>query len=134
MKLFNSKEAAPMTTGTDVLREALRVRIRKGSAALLARDLGAGTATLDEFAHGRGTLPLAIMNTLAKNLFGDSCSFDAQRDLLTRTKQVATPIGTAPPRFVPKAPPVLGPSAWPPIIPDKPQPQPKQTRAGWAQD
>ena len=68
MKLFGSKEATPMTqTGTDVLREALRARIHKGYAGLLARDLGIGVAALDEFAHGKGKLPDAIMSALAKN-------------------------------------------------------------------
>jgi hypothetical protein len=62
-----------MTSGLAVIRSALLVRANK---AHFARDLGLGTATLDEFAHGRARLPPDTLNLLAKDLFGPAAFYD----------------------------------------------------------
>jgi hypothetical protein len=104
----NTKETTPMTqTGTGVLREAVRIRIKKGHAGLLARDFSIGTATLEAFATGGAKLPDAIMDAAAKYFFGSNCSFDAERNLLKRAKPVSTSIGIAPPPCV-RTEPILG--------------------------
>ena len=44
-------------SGLAVIRSAVLVRAKKSQLANLARDLGTGLATLEEFAHGRAKLP-----------------------------------------------------------------------------
>ena len=134
MSLFGTaKDIAPMTTGTDVLRAALLARAHRGGyLAILARELNVGIGALDEFAHGKGKLPDAILNGLAQDIFGSNCSFDSERNLLVQAKQVPLPSAVRPPLFVPT------PKVYPlvsPLISSNPQPQaqPKQTRAGWAE-
>jgi hypothetical protein len=128
MKFFNG--ATPMTpTGTDVLREALRIRTKKGHTGSLARDLNIGIAALDEFAHGKGKLPDAIMSALAQHIFGSNVTFDAEQNLLKRAKPASIPAAVPPPRFVPT------PKVYPtvaPMIPSKPAPVQPKGRAGWA--
>ena len=45
-----------VVTGTDAIRAALIARSRKMNLSFLARDLGIGVATLEEFAHGTAGL------------------------------------------------------------------------------
>lgn len=120
-------------TGTDVLRSALRARIKHGHAAPLARDLNIGTASLDEFAHGKAKLPDTVMTALAKEFFGPNCWFDRELNLLVRAKQAVKPMHRIEPPPVRRAPPPPGPVAWRPTRPLTPQPvQTKRTAPGWA--
>ena len=80
-------------TGIDVLREALRVRFKRGPivVGIFARELGIGVGTLEDFANNRAaTLPAQTLDAAAKFVFGDNVSFDAERNLLRRTKQPST--------------------------------------------
>jgi hypothetical protein len=120
-----NKDGAPMraVTGLDVLRAGLRARIAKGPAASqMARDLAIGTGAIDDFAHGRATLPAPILTAIAKIIFGDSASFDSERNLLVRSKlpSTAMPAGWPPP--IPVKPLPTGPIARRPPRPDVPQP------------
>jgi hypothetical protein len=110
MSLF----ATPVTkTGTDVLREALRIRLKKGSPAQLSLDVGVGVAALENWAAGSGRLPDDVMGKIAKWLFGDNVSFDAARNLLVRKKPTMLR-STAPPPKAPVRPPPRAPAAgWP---------------------
>ena len=84
-------------------------------------------------AHGAGRLPAPTMDLLAKFIFGDNASFDGEQNLLIRAKNEPIPLPPAPPRL-PKTAPILGPSGWPPIHSDKPEPVPPKGRPGWAED
>ena len=80
-------------SGLAVIRSAVLVRAKKSHLANLARDLGTGLATLEEFAHGRAKLPNDILTKLAVELFGANVSYDATIDKLRRAPQEATPLG-----------------------------------------
>ncbi|MET3838759.1 hypothetical protein [Bradyrhizobium sp. OAE829] len=56
--------------GTDVLREAVRVRVKTMRYAGLARDLSVAAETSVAFSEGRTTLPPEILSALAKQLWG----------------------------------------------------------------
>ena len=49
-----------MTTGTDVLREALRIRAKKANLGTLARDFVVAPHVLEEFIAGKGNLPSEV--------------------------------------------------------------------------
>ena len=53
-------------SGLAVIRSALLARAKKGHFTPLARDHGLGTATLEEFAHGRAKLPNDILRVSSK--------------------------------------------------------------------
>jgi hypothetical protein len=55
-------------TGVDVLRQALRNRAKH--LGTLARELGIGIMTLEDFAHGRGQLDAERLQALMVDLFG----------------------------------------------------------------
>ena len=52
-------------TGRDVIRQALQARIRKGSSAILSRNLGISNEALLDFAAGRVSLPTSVLKALA---------------------------------------------------------------------
>ena len=54
-------------SGLAVIRSAVLVRAKKSHLANLARDLGTGLATLEEFAHGRAKLPNDILRVSYKD-------------------------------------------------------------------
>jgi hypothetical protein len=132
VKFFKDTTPMTTTTGSDILREATRIRIKKGHAAPLARDLKIGTAALETFATGGARLPDAIMTALAKDLLGSNVEFDAERNLLKRAEPVTTPMGIRPPPYQRTAPVRLGPSHWPPVTSDTPPPAQPKVRPGWA--
>jgi len=74
-------------TGTDVLRETLRVRCFKGDLVLIAKNRGLGVAVLDGFLRGTGSLPPDILQKMAQEFWGDSARYDAERDVLYRVRQ-----------------------------------------------
>jgi len=127
----NAKDAAPAVTGTDVLREALRIKFRHGPSvtANLARDLNVGVGALEAWASGSGQLPVAALNTITKRIFGDTASFDAERNLLVREKREAIPMGITPPRWTPPPKPIPPPE--PPRAKVQPPP-PLPPKPGWA--
>ena len=102
------KDTTPMETktGTDVVRECLRVRFNTGGPAVVgifARELSIGVGTLEDFANIRAaTLPAATLDAAAKLALGDNVSFDPERNLLKRAKQPSTRLPG--PDFFPVAP------------------------------
>lgn len=66
------------------------MRLKKGHAGPIARDHNIGIAAIEEFVYGKGKLTDATMTAMAKEIFGDNCSFDAERNLLVRTLQPST--------------------------------------------
>jgi hypothetical protein len=86
-------------SGLALIRSAVLVRAKKSHLANLARDLGTGLATLEEFAHGRAKLPNDILNALAKELFGANATYDPQIDKLIRAKPPTIPMGAHPRPF-----------------------------------
>ena len=133
LKLFGSKETAPMTapTGIDVLRGALLARAPKGAfLPIMARELNVGLAALQEWMHGKGRLSPETLNAMARYVFGDNAGFDAERNVLVRAKPVTTPLGNPPPPY--KAPAKIYP-LHPPARDASCKPPPKARRAGWAE-
>ena len=63
-----------ITTGTDAIRQMLRVcRIEKINLAILARDLGISSDALQDFIDGKRSLPIPVLQDLAKVLWnGDA--------------------------------------------------------------
>jgi hypothetical protein len=84
------------TTGTMLLRQAVANRNRKMHLAKWARDLDVGVGTLEDFAERSGPLPDGTKDALAKMLFGDHVSYDAERNLLRRAKTEPLSLGAAP--------------------------------------
>jgi hypothetical protein len=131
---FFKSDPPPVVTGTDKLREAARAKFMKGpKAALLARDLQIGVSALDEFAHGQGTLPPKIMTALARDFFGDNCSFDPERDLLVRTPAPSVSMGNRPAPLTFKPAPTRSSAAPGAALLNGLDPPPKPNRAGWAE-
>ena len=64
----NVQITEPVQTGTDAIREALRVR-RKTNLAALARDHGLSAAARDAFIDGRRSLPAETLRAIAKDLW-----------------------------------------------------------------
>jgi hypothetical protein len=93
------------TTGTDLVREALRGRNRKLNLAVMARNLNMSSERLDAFSEGRLALPPDIINAIVKELWNGHVVFDADADALTSAnKAELTFSGIAPPPFDPASP------------------------------
>ena len=84
-------------SGLAVIRSALLARAKKGHFTPLARDHGLGTATLEEFAHGRAALAPDILSALAHELFGHNVTYDPTIDPLRRAALEPIPMGSPPP-------------------------------------
>jgi hypothetical protein len=111
-------------TGTTVLRQALYARARKGHLGPIARDLSErgepiGVASLEAFLSG-AQLPVATLQLLAKELYGDAAEYDPERNLL-RSANRAEPklMGIAPAPFDPKT------SSYPGRPPNRPRQSPR---------
>ena len=124
--------SADIETGTDALRAILVAR-RMGRASL-ARDLGVSNETLHAFAHGKGTLPPAVLQALAIDWSGGSIMYDPASDRLR-------PANTIEPRSQGSGPPPItetmtlpkfkgGPA---PAQTGYPSPKPKARRPGWVE-
>jgi hypothetical protein len=132
--------ASDTTTGTEVLRQAMAGRNKKLNLANWARDLGIANETLHSFIAGSDNLSAEVKTELARRLFGDSASFNAETDRLVRAKTEAVSIGPGPvwslgdnpypPRHVPRPSPTEG--------APKPRkasaPAVKAVQPGWAAD
>jgi hypothetical protein len=122
-----------MTSGTDVIRQAVAARMKKLNTANWAREMKVASSTLDDFAAGKAQLPPDILNSLAKYIFGAAVSFDAQADLLRRAAPQVSPLGCHPPRYVPPPNFKLPTSAtYSPAKQAQSKPLPKAKPAGWA--
>jgi len=126
-------------TGTDVLREAARIRVKTMRYAGLARDLGIAAETLVAFSENKLTPPPQILSALAKELWGGHVVFDPVTDLLRTLAPPTRPLGVTPPLFDLEKPsryaPPIGPwtkgSGGITGLPPSPQARPR-TRPGWA--
>src|SRR5262245_5264898 len=99
-----------ITTGTDAIRAALRVRGSKTNTAGLARDLGVSSATLDAFADGRAMLKPEVLQALAADLFHGHAVFDPAIDRLRPAVQAEPrPLGVRPDPIDPKLLPTYSP-------------------------
>ena len=98
----------------------------------LARDVGCGTAALDNFGRGEGTLSPEILAALARELF--DAEYDAESDLLkAKPAPDPRPLGLAPPPFdgPQRVYPIGSPPPGPQLVdPPKLQHQ-NQHRPGW---
>ena len=122
-----------MTTGKDILREAVRVRSKKANLGNLARDISVAASALDDFGNGQGELSSEVLQRLAVEIFQGRAEFDPVTNLLrSANKQEAVAIGPGPgpiwewmelPQYE------GGP---PPLYPADRKPPPKAKRPGWA--
>ena len=87
-----------ITSGTDIIREAVRVRMVKGHLGTLARDLSVSVDALEAFVAGKRTLPPDILRALTTELLSHA-EYDASCDRLRpANKQKPTPAyGVTPP-------------------------------------
>ena len=100
----------------------------------LARDTGLGTAALDSFGRGEGSMPPETLNVLARELL--DAEYDAAADLLRpRRKTPPRALGVRPPPLDPETLPKfeLGPRRGPQPVKTAPPPPPKAQRAGWVE-
>jgi hypothetical protein len=122
------------TTGIDVIKQALRQRAHHGYIGILARELGLGIVTLQDFAYGSARLAPAALAALTAALFDGRVEYDADIDRLRQSnKQEPKPLGIRPltisemnlnlPKFA------GGP---PPLYPASARPKAKAPRPGWA--
>jgi hypothetical protein len=126
-----------IVTGRDALRAALQARIRKGSSAVLSRDLGVTNEALLGFAENRVSLPTSVLKALALDLFGGHTVYDDAADRLKPMAVEVKPLGVAPEPYNPDAtanayPPRTVPRPGPPpLFPGSTKTPPKKPRPGW---
>ena len=90
------------TTGTEIIREALRTRKSKQNFAIVARDLGISSETLLAFCDGKRSLPNAVLQALVKELWHGHAEFDPVTDRLRPTVQdLPRPMGIRPENTLP---------------------------------
>ena len=128
----NVQITEPVQTGTDAIREALRVR-RKTNLVALARDHGLSAAARDAFIDGRRSLPAETLRAITKDLW-PHLEFDAQADRLRpAVREPAKPQGVLPVFSI--TPPVYraGPAqqAGPQPVKERPRDAKPKTRPGW---
>ena len=75
-----------ITTGTDVIRQMLRVLNKKMNLAILARDLGISSDALQAFIDGQRSLPIPVLQGLTKKLWGHAV-YDPELDRLRPARQ-----------------------------------------------
>jgi hypothetical protein len=87
-----------VTTGTDLIRSALRIRNVKQNLARVARDHEVALILLDAFIAGRATLPVPILQSLTRELFPHA-EFDPSTDRLRPALQEPPRLMGIPPTF-----------------------------------
>jgi len=93
-----SQPAIEPTTGTEIVRAALKNFNRKCNMAGAAQELGVTVGTLEDFAAGRRqTLPVELMKKLVERLWHGHHTYNAEFDALESTNK--TP--PAPPPVMP---------------------------------
>ena len=91
-----------ITTGTDAIRQMLRVRIKKMNLAILARDLGISSDALQAFIDGKRSLPIPVLQELTKILWNGDAVYDPEVDRLRPARQEpAKPLGVLPSLTIP---------------------------------
>src|SRR5262245_18912766 len=91
-----------MTTGTDAIRQMLRVRNKRMNLAILARDLGIPSGTLDAFIDGKRSLPIPVLQGLTEELWNGHAVYDPGVDQLRPALQEpARPLGAKPSLTIP---------------------------------
>jgi hypothetical protein len=126
-----------VVTGRDAIRQLLKARLRKGSSAILARDLGISGEALLGYADGRVSLPTSVLKALTLDLFHGSAAYDDAADRLVPVNTEVKSIGVPPPPFDPTAdadpyPPRQVPRPGPPpMFPACKTTLPKKSRPGW---
>jgi hypothetical protein len=125
--------SSEIKTGTDALKQALRVRLKKGHQARLSRDLNVAMMSLGEFAFGDALLPVDVMRALARELWEGHAEYDAEADMLHSASTAPwKSLGVHPPAAIAgKKYPVGTVAAFPRAeVPVTPQPM-RPRRAGW---
>jgi hypothetical protein len=85
------------TTGTDVLRKALKAR----NLAVLGKELSVPKHVLEEFMWGKRDIPPALKVSLTEYIFGGAITFDNTIDRLRSSNRTEpTPLGVKPPPCV----------------------------------
>ena len=96
------KMSQGIATGTDVIREMLRVRNKRTNFAILARDLGLSSNTLDAFIDAKRSLPIPVLQGLTKELWNGHAVYDPEVDRLRPALQEpAKPLGALPSLTIP---------------------------------
>ena len=91
-----------ITTGTDAIRQMLRVRNKKINLAILARDLGISSDALQAFIDGKRSLPIPVLQGLTKVLWNGHAVYDPEVDRLRPARQEpAKPLGVLPSLTIP---------------------------------
>jgi hypothetical protein len=91
-----------ITTGTDVIRQKLRVRNKRMNLASLARELGITLDTLLGLADGKRSLPIPVLQDLTKKLWNGDTVYDAEVDRLRPARrEPAKPQGVMPRLTIP---------------------------------
>jgi hypothetical protein len=91
------------TSGSDILRQALRARNRSaGYIANLAQTLGITAVALESFMTSSSKLADGVMTKLACEIFPHAEGYDPVADLLVPKKNEAKPAGIAPEPYKPK--------------------------------
>jgi hypothetical protein len=117
------------TTGTGIIRGALLNRAKHGHLGLTARDLGVGIGALEEFCYGRGQLPPATLQALAKDLFPHA-EWDEATNLMRPVNRIEPkPLGVPPPPF--KRKPLTFKTGAPPAQTGYGPAREPEKRAGW---
>ena len=91
-----------ITTGTDAIRQMLRVRNKRINLASLARELGISSDTLHAFIDGKRSLPIPVLQDLTKKLWNGHAVYDPEVDRLRPARQEpAKPLGVLPSLTIP---------------------------------
>ena len=116
------------TTGTDRIRDALRVRNRKINLTPIARELGVNNATLEAFITGSAKLSPDLLKALTKELFPMS-EFVPELDVLRPALQEpARLLGVPPQLSIPLPRYAPGPGQGPRPVTDAAAKQPRLDR------
>jgi len=100
-----------ITTGTDAIRQMLRVRIKTMNLAILARDLGISSDALQAFIDGKRSLPIPVLQDLTKVLWNGDAVYDPETDRLRPARErPARPLGGMPSLTIPLPTYTVGPA------------------------
>jgi len=122
-------------TGSDIIRERLRIWAHHGPLAALANDIGAPVNTLDAFVR-TGVKPSPDILKALTAIILPHAAFDPSCDKLRPVAtSAATPMGEGPPKSPPRPPPgeIFHGGKPPPLFPAPQKPVPKVPRPGWVE-
>jgi len=121
-----------MSGGLKTIRAALGARNKKINLAILAKDLGIPSESLNTFIDGRAELTPDKLDKVCAFIWGAHTVYDAQRDVLVPAQQIVP----SPMVLMPRLDPTILPTyvAGPPPVgaqPLIPIPVEKKKREGW---